>query len=81
MPRLRQSIWASGFLDGVNAASLGLILGVIYTLGRTALFDWLTVILTILSAVAVFCFKVNCAWLVLAGGVIGLESYLLRDSA
>lgn len=81
VPRLRQSIWASGFLDGVNAASLGLMAGVLYTLGRTALFDWLTLILTILSAIAVFCFKVNSAWLVLAGGIVGLASYLLKYSA
>lgn len=32
--KLRQSSWADGFLDGVNAASLGLMAGVIYTLGR-----------------------------------------------
>jgi len=32
VPKLRQSSWASGFLDGVNAASLGLMAGVTYTL-------------------------------------------------
>lgn len=80
VPKLRQSGWASGFLDGVNAASLGLMAGVTYTLGRTALVDWLTVVLAILSAIAVFRFKVNSAWLVLAGGAIGFASYLLRSS-
>jgi len=39
VPKLRQSSWASGFLDGVNAASLGLMAGVTYTLGQTALVD------------------------------------------
>ncbi|MBD2163647.1 chromate efflux transporter [Calothrix membranacea FACHB-236] len=75
--KLRQSPWASGFLDGVNAASLGLMAGVTYTLGRAALVDWLTIILAILSAIAVFRFKINSAWLVLAGGAIGLASHLL----
>lgn len=75
--KLRQSPWASGFLDGVNAASLGLMAGVTYTLGRAALVDWLTIILAILSAIAVFRFKINSAWLVLAGGAIGLASRLL----
>lgn len=78
VPKLRQSLWASGFLDGVNAASLGLMAGVTYTLGRTALVDWLTIVLTVLSAIAVLRFKVNSAWLVLAGGAIGFASYLLR---
>lgn len=78
VPKLRQSIWASGFLDGVNAASLGLMAGVTYMLGRAALVDWLTVSLAILSAIVVFRFKVNSAWLVAAGGAIGLASHLLK---
>ena len=77
VPKLRQSPWASGFLDGVNAASLGLMAGVTYTLGQAALVDGLTVIVSILSAIAVFRFKVNSAWLVLAGGAIGLAAHLL----
>jgi chromate transporter len=75
--KLRQSLWASGFLDGVNAASLGLMAGVTYTLGRTAIIDWLTVIVAILSGIAVIRFKINSAWLILAGGGIGFASYLL----
>ncbi|MCF2147301.1 chromate transporter [Desmonostoc muscorum LEGE 12446] len=72
--KLRQSPWASGFLDGVNAASLGLMAGVTYTLGQAALVDWLTITMAIVSAIAVFRFKINSAWLVLAGGAIGLAS-------
>ncbi|MBD2353126.1 chromate transporter [Tolypothrix sp. FACHB-123] len=75
--KLRQSPWASGFLDGVNAASMGLMAGVTYTLGRAALVDWVTIIVAIVSAIAVFRFKINSAWLVLAGGAIGLGSHLL----
>jgi chromate transporter len=70
--KLRQSPWFSGFLDGVNAASLGLMAGVTYTLGRVAVVDWVTVGLALVSAIALFRFKVNSAWLVLAGGAIGL---------
>ncbi|ACK64784.1 chromate transporter, chromate ion transporter (CHR) family [Rippkaea orientalis PCC 8801] len=76
--KLRQSTFASGFLDGVNAASLGLMAGVAYTLGITALIDWLTVILAIVSAIIIFRFKINSAWLVLSGGFIGLASHLLK---
>ncbi|MBD2206717.1 chromate transporter [Calothrix sp. FACHB-1219] len=77
VPKLRQSPWASGFLDGVNAASMGLMAGVTYTLGRAALIDWVTIIVAIASAIAVFRFKINSAWLVLAGGLIGLGSHFL----
>ena len=74
--KLRQSLWAGGFLDGVNAASLGLMAGVTYTLGRAALIDWLTAIVAILSAIAVFKFKINSFWLVVAGAAIGFVAHL-----
>ena len=75
--KLRQSSWASGFLDGVNAASLGLMAGVTFTLGRAALIDWVTILIAILGAIAVFRFKINSVWLVIAGGVIGLTAHIL----
>ena len=75
--KLRQSTWAGGFLDGVNAASLGLMAGVTYTLGRAALIDWLTAIVAISSAIALVRFKINSVWLVVAGGLIGLVLHLL----
>ena len=77
VPKLRQSPWARGFLDGVNAASLGLMAGVTYTLGQAALLDGVTVVLAVLSVIAVLQYKVNSAWLVLAGGVIGLGFHLV----
>ncbi len=74
IPRLRRSSWASGFLDGVNVASLGLMAAVTWQLGRAAVIDWFTAVLALISAVLVFCLKINSAWLVLGGGVIGLVS-------
>ncbi len=70
--KLRQSPWARGFLDGVNSASLGLMAVVSYELASEAIVDWLTAILAILSAIALFRFKINSAWLVLVGGIVGL---------
>jgi chromate transporter len=74
---LRQSPWTGGFLDGVNAASLGLMVGVTYTLGRAAIVDWLTIIVAVFSAIAVLQFKINSAWLVIAGGAIAVILHLL----
>ncbi len=74
---LRQSRWASGFLDGVNVGALGLMAGVTWQLGRAAVIDWFTVVLALISAVLVFSFKINSAWLVLAGGMMGFLSKLL----
>lgn len=73
--KLRQSIWLSGFLDGVNAASLGLMATVTYTLARTALTDWLTVSLSIIGAIALLRLQINSTWLILLGAVVGLIGY------
>ena len=78
VPKLRRAPWASGFLDGVNAASLGLMAVVTYTLGYAALVDWLTVVVALLSGIIVFRFKVNSVWLVLAGGIVGFLFRIVR---
>ncbi|MEA5535173.1 chromate transporter [Crocosphaera sp. XPORK-15E] len=70
--KLRQSAWTSGFLDGVNAASLGLMAVVTYTLANAAIIDSLTIILALLSAVALLHFRVNSVLLILGGGAVGL---------
>lgn len=72
---LRRSRWFGPCLNGVNAASLGLMGAVTYTLGREAIVDWLTLGLVVVSAIAVFRFKVNSAWIVLAGGLIGFLAH------
>lgn len=73
---LRRSRWASGFLDGVNVGALGLMAGVTWQLGRAAVIDWFTGVLALISAVLVFRFKINSAWLVLGGGLVGFLSRL-----
>jgi chromate transporter len=72
IPRLRRSSWAAGFLDGVNVASLGLMAAVTWQLGRAALVDGVTIALGLLATLAVFMLRVNSAWLVLGGGLVGL---------
>ncbi len=72
IPRLRRSKWTAGFLDGVNVASLGLMAAVTWQLGRAALVDGVTVALGLLSTIALFRTRVNSAWLVLGGGLVGL---------
>ena len=77
IPKLRRSPWAGGFLDGVNAASLGLMAVVTWQLGRAALIDGFTIALALVSAVLVFRFKINSAWWVLAGALLGLVRQLV----
>jgi chromate transporter len=77
IPRLRQSRRVGAFLDGVVAASLALMGVVTWHLGREALRDLPTVLLALASAVLLLRFRVNSAWLVLAGAAVGLAASLL----
>jgi chromate transporter len=77
VPYLRKSSWTAAFLDGVNVAALGLMAGVTWQLGRSAIIDIPTALLAIVAAVLLFRFRINSAWLVLAGAIIGLALSLL----
>jgi len=70
--RLRSSSWTGSFLDGVNAASLALMTLVTGQLALNTVIDWFTLCLTLTSTVLVFRFNINSAWLILAGGALGL---------
>jgi len=72
VPRIRASPAAAAFLDGVNVAALGLMLAVTWQLGRAAIVDVPTALLAVGAAVALLVFRVNSAWLVVAGAVAGL---------
>jgi chromate transporter len=77
IPKIRQSPWASSLLDGVNSAALGLMAAVTLELGRAALVDPLTIALALASLMALLRFRVNSAWLVLGGAVVGLVARYL----
>ncbi|HLV78621.1 MAG TPA: chromate efflux transporter [Chthonomonadaceae bacterium] len=72
LPRLRQSEIVGAFLDGVNAAALALMAVVTWQLGRAAIVDALTGALALASLLILLRFRLNSAWLVLAGALAGL---------
>jgi chromate transporter len=78
IPRIRRSAWAGRFLDGVNVASLGLMATVTWQLGRAALVDGVAVGMVLVATILAFRLRVNSAWLVLGGAVLGLGVHLFR---
>jgi chromate transporter len=72
VPKIRASLAAAAFLDGVNVAALGLMVAVTWQLGRAAIVDVPTTLLAVIAGVALIVFRVNSAWLVAAGGVVGV---------
>jgi chromate transporter len=77
VPRLRQSKLAGAFLDGVNVASLALMAVVTWQLGRASIVDLDTVLLAVASMIALLRFRLNSAWLVLMGGIVGMLLHYL----
>lgn len=75
IPRLRRSAWAGRFLDAVNAASLGLMVAVTWTLGRGTLRDGRDWLIALVAAGVALRWKVAPAWLVLGGALAGALLY------
>ncbi len=71
IPHLRASKVMSAFLDAVNISAIGLMAAVTVHLSSTALVDWRSILIAVASAVAGIRFKLNAAWLVVAGAVAG----------
>ena len=72
IPHLRRSRLAGAFLDGVNVGAWALMAAVTLFLARAAIVDVTTMILAASSALILIRYRVNSAWLVLGGGVVGL---------
>jgi chromate transporter len=71
-PLLRRSPTAAAAIDGVNAASLGLMAGAAVRLADAALVDPLTIAVCAVAVVLLVWRRPNTAWLVAAGAAIGL---------
>jgi chromate transporter len=76
LPRLRRSPWAAAFLSGATAASLGLMAAVTVQLGNAVIVDVFTALLALASLIVLRRFRVNAAWLILAGGAVGIVAKL-----
>ena len=74
VPHLRRWPQTALLLDGVNAAALGLMAAVLVQLSQAALVDPLTVIVALAALLVLVRWKLNSAWLVLAGALIGLAA-------
>lgn len=68
---VRANPTARVFLDGITAASLGLMAGVLVDLTRTALVDGWTAAIAFAAAAVLLRTKVSSAWLIAGGALVG----------
>lgn len=72
IPKIRNSTWVRGLLDGVNVASLGLMAAVTWVLGKASLIDWVTILIAAASLFLLLRYKINSTWLIAGGALAGL---------
>ena len=71
LSQMRQSKSLSFFLDGVNVASLALMIVVCFNLASAMLTNSLAISIFAVSLAILWRFKVNSAWLILVAAVLG----------
>ena len=71
LSQMRQSKSLSFFLDGVNVASLALMIVVCFNLASAMLTNALAITIFVVSLGILWRFKVNSAWLILIAAVLG----------
>ena len=79
LPRIRQSPWARGALDGMNAAVVALIALVAVWLARDTLLaggrlDWVAAVVFVTSLAVLLATKVNATWVILGAGLVSLAA-------
>src|SRR5947207_1010879 len=75
LARHRDNANVSGFVKGAYGAAIGTILGACVLLGRTAIGDWLTALIAIVSLAVLFRWKVPNPLLIAVTAAIGLIAY------
>jgi chromate transporter len=68
----RRRAWAQGFVDGANAAALGLIAAVTLQIGRSALVDPITVVIALVALGVIWKWPLASPGVVLAAAVVGV---------
>jgi chromate transporter len=79
LPKLRKSPMAGAFLDGVNAAAVALMAFVGWQFARETMLSATPIVMAAVAGVLVMKFRVNSAWLVLGGALVGMGMWLLHS--
>jgi len=74
IPKIRKSVWAGNMLDGVNAASVGLMLAVLWPLGSAVWIDIPSILLLSLTLILLWRTRIPSVWLIGGSALFGLFS-------
>lgn len=69
--KMRESEVMGAFLDGLDVASLALMVVVTFSLGKSAIINIPTLVLALISGFLLIRTKINSAWFILTGAILG----------
>ena len=72
LPRMRASVTLGIAMDGINAASIGLLLAIAVELARGALLGVSGVVIAVSASILVWRYHVGTVWLLLGGAACGV---------
>lgn len=76
--KMRHSTVFAIFLDAVNVASIAIIISICIEMGSETIIDWRTILIAVISIMITFNYrKINSAFIVLGGSIIGFILSLL----
>lgn len=76
LPKYRSNKWVRGFLRGVTVTVVGVLSGTTYLVGRTAIGDWVTLVIAVFALLLAMRSRVPDQILVGAGALVGLATYV-----
>lgn len=78
IPKLRESKWASAFLDAVNISAVGVMIAVLIDLGQSTLIDWRAWLIAAISVAITFgTKKVSSMWIIAGSALLGYLLHLI----
>lgn len=77
MKKIQSSVLFSAFLDAVNVAAIAIIIAVCYAMAKDSITNWRAIFIALASFYFTFHYKVNSAFIVLGGAIVGYLLWLI----
>jgi chromate transporter len=79
IPKLRKSAVMAAFLDTVNVASIAIVIAIVVEIGKVAVTDWRSILISLISFVVTFSYrKLNTAFVIFGGASLGYLLALIK---
>ena len=78
LKHISDSAYVHGAFEGIKAATAGLILVTVFSMGKMILKDRTTIMIALVSFALIVVFQVSAVWAIVFGGVTGYINYKIK---